>query len=129
MKKLFIIALVIVELAMVGVSMPKKFAPGALIAPPPVVDAKWAKAMARKVELAQREDARKSSHRRAIEACVGPNGPSMSPTRYDAKASACEARLAGAPVEEEYAPHYDPPAPDQVPDQVQASAPAPADAG
>ena len=129
MKKLFIITLVVAELAMVGAALPKKFTPGALIAPPPVVDAKWAKAMARKVELAQREDARKSGRRQAIEACVGPNGPAMSPTRYDAAVKRCQARIAGAPVEEEDAPHYyAPPSAPAAPDQVAAPS-APAEAG
>jgi hypothetical protein len=110
MKKLFILALVVAELAMVGAALPRRFSPASL-APPRPVDRKWARAMLRQADQAQREDVRKSSHRQAVEACVGPNGPSMSPGLYEAKARLCETRLAGAPADDPQGPTYPAPPP------------------
>ncbi|HTI68073.1 MAG TPA: hypothetical protein VL460_11065 [Caulobacteraceae bacterium] len=61
---------------------------------PQAVDRKWAAAMARKVVADAQADAQRQRHRNEVEACIGPSGPSMSPSRYDAKERACETRIA-----------------------------------
>lgn len=124
MKKLFIFALVAAEAAMLAGGLPKTFKPDALIAAPPAVDGKWARAMARKAELETREAARSSSRRQALNACLGPDRESFSPSRYETKAKACEAQMAGAAVADPDAPppfEYPKPAPQPGPVQAEAS--------
>ncbi len=129
MKKLFIGALVAAELAMLAGTLGGKVEFGGVIAPPPPVDGKWAKAMARKAEQDAREDASSSSHRQALDACLGPGRESFSPTRYEAKAKACEAQLAGAPAQGDEPPPFEYPKPPSEPGPAQAEAPAQPAAG
>ena len=132
MNKVFVVGLVGMELAMVGTALPARFSPGMLIQPP-MVDAKWAREMARRAELDARRDAERIGHRPAVEACIGPSGPSLSPSRYEAKEAACEARLAGrvsrakAEPSEDTAPRYEynrPPQDLQIPRYAPPAEPA-----
>lgn len=123
MIKLFIGVLVVAELAMLAGKVGGNFEPGGLIAPTAPIDAKWARAMARKAEQEARDDAASSSRRRALNACLGPNRESFSPTLYETKVKACEARMAGAAQ----APSDEPPPfeyPKPPPEAAKAEAPS-----
>jgi hypothetical protein len=120
MIKLFIGVLVVAELAMLATHVPKGGVGGpSLFAGSAPVDAKWARTMARQAETAAREDARRSGRQKAVEACLGPRRESFSPTLYEARARACEARLDGTAREAKAeAPppfEYPKPAPEPAP--------------
>jgi hypothetical protein len=81
---------------------------------PQVVDRKWAAEMARKASAEADAAAKRASHRSALAACVGPNGPSMSPSRLEKAEKLCEAQMAAAaaaPPEPEPGYHIGPPPP------------------
>ena len=126
MKMLFIGvgALVAAEMAMLAGGLPKRFTFPAMIAAPPAVDGKWARAMARKAERETRQDALASSRRQALDACLGPERESFSPSRYEARAQACEEQMADAAAGTQEPPPFEYPKPAPQPGPAQAEAPA-----
>ena len=117
-------ALVAAELAMLSGELPKTFKLRAMIPAPPAVDGKWARAMVRKAERETRQAALSSSHRQALNACLGPDRESFSPSRYEAKAKACEAQMVDAAAETDEPTPFDYPKPAPQPEPAQAEAPA-----